>query len=328
MLETEVLDTRIDIASVKHAGFEIAMGKLLHALDTLHYAFVAPTPATHARVVARDERRTARDLTGVFGWSLPFDEAAVAVPLLDELRTSGIVVTDTEGQARSRFRVSRLHGTLFAHSAYPTSAANSVFLGPDSYRFADFIVAQMPRRRGALRIVDYGTGAGVGGIVAATNATEPDLLLADINPDALALAQINARHAGLTARTTQVQAPDDLDSPFDLIVTHPPFMIDAEARAYRDGGGLYGAQLSRDWVIAGLRKLAPGGKLIMHTGAPIVDGEDVLLAELRKRMPAVDFALEYRELDPDIFGDELEKPEYAEVDRIAAVGAVVTRSAA
>lgn len=34
--------------------------------------------------------------------------------------------------------------------------------------------------------------------------------------------------------------------------------------------------------------------------------------------------LSYRELDPDVFGEELEKPVYAGAERIAAVGAVLT----
>ena len=35
-----------------------------------------------------------------------------------------------------------------------------------------------------------------------------------------------------------------------------------------------------------------------------------------------DLALRYREIDPDVFGEELEQAAYADVDRIAAVGAV------
>ncbi|MDP2267619.1 MAG: hypothetical protein Q8K46_00475, partial [Deltaproteobacteria bacterium] len=34
---------------------------------------------------------------------------------------------------------------------------------------------------------------------------------------------------------------------------------------------------------------------------------------------------EYAELDPDIFGEELDTPAYSQVDRIAAVALVVTK---
>jgi methylase of polypeptide subunit release factors len=166
----------------------------------------------------------------------------------------------------------------------------------------------------------------VGGIVAARLARGAKLTIADINPKALFLASVNAEYAGVEHDTVMVSRPAEVQGRFDLIVTHPPFMIDAEGRAYRDGGDLYGAALSRDWMVEGADLLAPGGKLIMHTGVSIVRGEDVLVSALRSDLPAVGFSLDYRELDPDIFGDELDKPAYADVDRIAAVGAVLTKA--
>jgi hypothetical protein len=35
--------------------------------------------------------------------------------------------------------------------------------------------------------------------------------------------------------------------------------------------------------------------------------------------------MRWRELDPDIFGEELGKPAYDDVERIAAIGAVVEK---
>lgn len=303
------------------------LSELLFALDEEGYDFVPPTPASHARVVGRPDRQRAWDLSGVFGWSLPFDLSEVPVPLSGALKQAGILKADGNGLYKSIYRVARLHDMLFVHSAYPTNDVNSVFLGPDSYRFADFIVANTPLDKSDLRIADYGSGAGVGGIVAATRVGAQSVVLADINPDALFLASVNARHAGLRPETVEVRAPSDLKGAFDIIVTHPPFMIDEDRRAYRDGGGLYGAQLSRDWVLDAMYRLRHGGTVIMHTGAPIVHGVDVLYTHLDDQLASSDFSLEYRELGPDIFGDELDKPAYADVDRIAAVGAVVTARA-
>jgi hypothetical protein len=115
---------------------------------------------------------------------------------------------------------------------------------------------------------------------------------------------------------------------FELIVTHPPFMMDSEKRAYRDGGDLFGARLARDWVLEGVDKLVPGGKLILHTGVSIIDGRDVLLDLLRQEVSGPGWKFDYHELDPDIFSEDLAEPAYVEVDveRIAAIGLCITRS--
>ena len=39
----------------------------------------------------------------------------------------------------------------------------------------------------------------------------------------------------------------------------PPVVTAGQARAYRDGGDLYGARLSLDWMVQGLDLLAPAG---------------------------------------------------------------------
>ena len=62
-----------------------------------------------------------------------------------------------------------------------------------------------------------------------------------------------------------------------------------------------------------------GGKLLLYTGAPIVAGEDQLLGELALTLREADARYEYEELDPDVFGSELESPAYRDVERIAAV---------
>ena len=302
----------------------VALLDLLRLLDQLDYDFVTATPATHARVVARPNRQRAESVRDVFGWSLPFAPDLLPPGLLDRLRAADAVTS--EGRLlRASVRVSSVQGTLFVHSAYPTTAQDSVFLGPDSYRFAEWILARMGTLPAGGRIMDYGAGAGVGGIVAARNAPGSTLTLADINSKALALASVNAEHAGIMHRAVEARAPREVDGSYDLIVTHPPFMIDAGRRAYRDGGDLYGGQLSLEWVLAGVEMLKPGGRLILHTGVSIVAGRDVLHQALRERLPSIGLEIDYRELDPDIFGEELEQPQYADVERIAAVGLMIHR---
>jgi predicted RNA methylase len=323
---TYINDEQVDCSTSTQYPSRSALLSLLTTLDTEGYNFVPPTPATHARVVARPDRREAQDVRDVLGWSLPVAPGVLPRSLEAALVDAGVLVPGDNDRLIPQLRVSRVLGTLFWHSRYPTTAHDSVFLGPDSYRFAQFILARMDPD--ARSILDYGAGAGVGGIIAARHAENAVLTIADINPKALFLASINADHAGVRHRAVNVSQPSDVNGRFDLMVTHPPFMIDAERRAYRDGGELYGAALSLDWVVQGIDLLNADGRLIMHTGVSIVGGRDVLLDALRDRLPVVGNDMTYLELDPDIFGDELDQPAYADVDRIAAVGMMVRRTGA
>lgn len=106
------------------------------------YSFTSITPATHARVVRR--KQEARTLRDVFGWSLPFTEKFIPGKFI-EILPRAKAIESCDGRYRSRFRVSSLDSGLFLHSAYPTSGAGSVFFGPDTYRFAALIRAEMLR---------------------------------------------------------------------------------------------------------------------------------------------------------------------------------------
>ena len=64
---------------------------------------------------------------------------------------------------------------------------------------------------------------------------------------------------------------------------------------------------------------------LLYTGSAIVRGHDALHEELAGIAEAAGLKLDYRELDPDVFGEELETAPYREVDRIAVVGAVFER---
>ena len=297
-----------------------ALADLLTLLKAKTYAFVPPTPATHKIAIAR--RGEARDLRDVLGWSLPFRPEMVPRDVLDALRKAGAVV-DRGGWLRSAVRVAGLGDDLFLHSAFPTEGDDAVFFGPDSYRFARFIQQHLKNRRiGTL--VDIGAGSGVGGVVAAKRTRPARTVMSDINPKAIALARANARAAGVEAEFVQGEGLKAIDGPFDLAIANPPFIADAKGRAYRDGGGLHGAGLSLGWAKEAMPKLAPGGRLLLYTGAAIVGGRNPLFEALRAET-GKGFDLMLEEIDPDIFGEEMNEPAYADVERIAAVGAVISR---
>ncbi|WP_426168691.1 methyltransferase [Sandarakinorhabdus sp. DWP1-3-1] len=302
-----------------------ALLDLLGWLDRAGYDFVPPAPATHANRLAGAELPPASDTREILGWSRSFDPRRADPALVDRLAAAGALQNADDGQ-RSRFRVARVRGRLFLHSAYPTSAANSVFLGPDSYRYVDLIDRQLPHCPAAGRYVDIGTGSGVAAIVTALARPAAEVFATDLNPAALDLAHINARHAGVDVTFIEGRGLAGTPDGLDVVMSNPPFMIDPEARLYRDGGGMHGLQVAFDMAQEAMARLARGGRLVLFTGSPIIAGADPFRAALADAVAAAGQRLDYRELDPDVYGEELLTPAYAGVDRIALVGAIVVRS--
>ena len=130
-----------------------ALGALLRAEE---YRFVAPTPETHRRVLAR--REEARTLRDVFGWSRPFAPGLLPSAFVDLLDRAGAL--DRHGEIwRSRVRYATMGPLLCAHSAYPTVSADAVFFGPDTYRFASFLLARAPERSSEVQQVSFTVGS-------------------------------------------------------------------------------------------------------------------------------------------------------------------------
>jgi len=299
-----------------------ALLALLEGLAGAGYRFVAPTPETHRRVLERSPDRIAAGLRDVFGWSLPFEEGLLPAALLEALERSGMV-SRKGGLFRSRVRVASVEERLFLHSAYPTDEADSVFFGPDSYRYVRFLSSELPPPASVRRLVDLGAGSGVGAIMAAGTVAGARLTATDINPLALRFARINARHAGVELETAEASGLDGVEGPVDLVIANPPFVADPAKRLYRDGGDMHGARLSLDWALAAARRIEPGGTVLLYTGSAISEGRDALREALAEQLPELGCTLRYAEIDPDIFGELLDQPAYEDVERVAAVGAVI-----
>lgn len=302
-----------------------ALLELGRALMREGYHFVTPTPETHRRVLARGD--AASNLRDVFGWSRVFKRAQLPAEWFALLQAADALDQLGDGY-RARVRFSSLEGGLYVHSAYPTSAVDAVFFGPDTYRFCTFVRRAAPSSR---HVVDIGCGSGAGGLIAARAAGAQRLVLSDINARALFYARINAALSrGLEPDAFALETPisnvlHDVAGPLDLIVANPPYMRDGAARAYRDGGGQFGEALSVRIVREALARLAPGGTLLLYTGVAVVDGRDVFLEAIEGLLQG--HTSHYEEVDPDVFGEELERPGYERVERIAAVGLTVRRHA-
>jgi methylase of polypeptide subunit release factors len=151
-----------------------------------------------------------------------------------------------------------------------------------------------------------------------------ELWLSDINPAALTLAAANAIHAGQSAFFVKSDLFATLDGAFDLILANPPYLADPAKRAYRDGGGSLGMALGLRIVREGIERLAPNGVLFLYTGAPVADGVDQFRLGVEQIIPADRFSFDYSEIDPDVFGEELDMPTYRRIDRIAVTALIIT----
>jgi SAM-dependent methyltransferase len=299
------------------------LGQYLHDSG---YRFITPTPVTHQRVNDRQSNASAQTLEAIFGWNRPFAVGTLPAEQEHDLLASGIIEARGK-QLISCVRWSTLNELLLLHSAFPTTQEDSVFFGPDTYRFAQSIVQHLTRDTDPIRrAVDIGCGTGAGALLIAKARPEAQVFAVDINPKALGFAQINAQLAGLAnVQALHSNVLNDIDGQFDLIVANPPYMKDSRQRAYRHGGDSLGADLSVRIVRESVERLSMGGTLVLYTGIAIVDGQDPFIAAVREFLDASRFESTYRELDPDVFGEELLEPGYERVERIAAVELVVNR---
>lgn len=303
---------------------------LLAHLQRNHYRFTTVTPLTHERVLKRRTGQLASTLRDAFGWNLPFRKELLPSDLLENLLQRNVVSKDGN-QYRSNVRVSTIEDQSFLHSSFPTLQEDSVFFGPDTYRFVRFMKDALlanPLNSHA-RVLDIGCGTGAGGWMVSKFAGGVQLVLNDINETALKFAKLNVEaNSRSDANRVEYALGDSLTAvhgSFDLIIANPPFLVDPEARTYRHGGDKLGRGLALRMVKESLPRLNVGGRMLLYTGVAIVHGVDEFHEDLKNLIPADKFQTTYEEIDPDIFGEELDQPAYQTTDRIAAVGLEVLR---
>lgn len=298
-----------------------SLRRLLENLAAADYHFIMPTLATHGRVARRKRHAEPGDLRDIFGWTRLFKASDLPDDLLERLSEAGLVERAGEAEWRSAVRVSVLDGDLIAHSA-DNRRTDAVFFGPDSYRFARYLRTVVNGKDEVRRALDVGVGPGAGALTLAGLLPDSEVLGTDVNPAALAYLEANAAHAGRTVRGVPGSGLSTATGDFDLIVANPPFIAGGGGRTYRDGGGSLGADLAIKWVQEALGRLQPGGRFVLYTGSAIARGRDTVRVALES-VPGMD--IQYEEIDPDIFGGILDTSPYRDVERIAAVGAVLTK---
>ena len=130
-------------------------------------------------------------------------------------------------------------------------------------------------------VLDLGTGTGAIALALAKAFSEAQITAVDVSPEALALAAENVLASGFGPRVRLINSawfkelqPDDR---FELIVSNPPYLTDAETDAAAPEvrgheprsalvGGLDGLVDLREIISAASPFLAPGGLLALETG--------------------------------------------------------------
>jgi methylase of polypeptide subunit release factors len=133
------------------------------------------------------------------------------------------------------------------------------------------------------------------------------------------MSRVNAALAGVEAEVVRSDVLDGVDGALDVIVANPPYLRDPLHRRYRDGGGRFGEELALRILEQSLERLSPRGTLLLYTGAPIIDGRDFFHEQALPLLRERGARHTYYEIDPDVFGEELELEVNAGVERFAAV---------
>lgn len=141
-------------------------------------------------------------------------------------------------------------------------------------------VAQLAIKRGLYleqnpRILDLCTGSGCIGLAVANRVKDAHVTLADISPEALAVAKRNVARHQLASRVVCVQADALAPAPeflgkFDMIVSNPPYIttqemteLDASVKDYEPHLALHGGEDGMDFYRSILENytdaLKPGG---------------------------------------------------------------------
>jgi len=296
---------------------------LLNFLKQQDYQFTAITPLSHQRILDRKQNDVNKEITlkDIFGWNLGFKKTDLD-PALFSILEEHQLLKFQENLYLSQVRVASLNNALFIHSAFPTIEQDAVFFGPDTYRFAYHLKQYLASRSDPLkRAVELCCGTSAAAVSIAKYFPDYDeLIVADLNPKALLYSQMNIDFAGLKKiHPVQSDLFANLQGQFDLIFANPPYLIDPHQRQYRHGGDeLDGNALSFRIIKEGIQHLNPRGCIFLYTGVTVTQDGNRFVEYLEKLMKQYkNISWSYEEIDPDIFGEELEQPAYQHVDRIA-----------
>lgn len=101
---------------------------------------------------------------------------------------------------------------------------------PETEELVDWVIKDHPDSEENLNVIDIGTGSGCIAISLAVNRPGWKLSAADISPEALNIADINAsrNNCRVSFKQLDIRTPFLSDQKFDIIVSNPPYVRESE----------------------------------------------------------------------------------------------------